>query len=201
MDRAALDPRLAGVELVAATDVDNPLLGPTGASVVFGPQKGATPETVALLEARLRRWSQAVDPAVADRPGAGAAGGLGYALFVLGATRSSGVEVVGAAVGLAERLAGADLAVTGEGRFDEQSLRGKVCGGVAAAAQTAGVPCLVLAGQVGLDPAAARAIAAAYGRRIRSPMSSDRCPQRSNGPAVGLARLAERVAQDCATME
>jgi glycerate kinase len=198
VDRSGLDPRLGNVELIAATDVDNPLLGPTGASVVFGPQKGASRETVALLEARMRRWSRAVDATLADQPGAGAAGGLGYGLFVLGATRESGVHLIGAAVGLAERVAAADLALTGEGRFDDQSLHGKVCSGVAEAARTAGVPCVVLAGQVTLDPSA---VAAAGIRRAYAVADEVGSVQAAlERPAEGLERLAERVAGDCATM-
>jgi glycerate 2-kinase len=198
-DTAGLDPRLRDVELVAATDVDNPLLGPSGASTVFGPQKGASRETVAVLEFRMRRWSRALDPGAADRPGAGAAGGLGYALFVLGATRSSGVELVAAAVGLSDRLKNTDLAVTGEGSFDDQSLRGKVCSGVAAAAQQAGVPCLVLAGQVRADVDAARSAGIGSAYAVADEMGSVRAALER--PAEGLARLAERVARTCATME
>jgi glycerate kinase len=198
IDRTGLDARLSDVELVAASDVDNPLLGPTGASVVFGPQKGANAEKVALLEARMRRWAQMVDPQLADAPGAGAAGGLGYALFALGARRESGVQLIADAVGLADRLTGADVAVTGEGRFDEQSLHGKVCSGVAEAARVAGVPCVVLAGQVTLEPAA---VAAAGVRRAYAVADEVGSVQAAlDRPAEGIERLAERVARDCATM-
>jgi glycerate kinase len=143
------------VELVAATDVDNPLLGPNGAAAVFGPQKGASPEDVQALERGLSHWvdvlSAQVPSGTADRPGAGAAGGLGFALFALGAARQSGVEMVMEAVDLQRRAAAADLVLTGEGSLDAQSLRGKVVAGVAAAARAAGRPCLVLAGQVHID--------------------------------------------------
>jgi glycerate kinase len=198
VDRSGLDPRLGTVELVAASDVDNPLLGPTGASVVFGPQKGASRETVALLEFRMRGWSQRLDPGLADQPGAGAAGGLGYALFVLGATRASGVRLIADAVGLGARLAGADLVATGEGRFDEQSLHGKVCNGVAEAAQAAGVPCVVLAGQVTLDVKAAEAAGFRQVYAVADEVGSVQAALER--PADGLERLAERVARDCATM-
>lgn len=136
----------AGVELVAATDVDNPLLGEHGAAAVYGPQKGADPASVARLEERLRAF--AAGRPEADLPGAGAAGGLGFALFVLGAARVSGAELVAERVGLAARIAAADLVLTGEGRFDRTSVRGKVVGTVARAARDHGVPCLVLAGEV-----------------------------------------------------
>ncbi|MFL6237989.1 MAG: glycerate kinase [Actinomycetes bacterium] len=198
VDRSGLDARLAQAELVAATDVDNPLLGPSGASVVFGPQKGARPETVALLEARMRMWARAVDPAAAERPGAGAAGGLGFAIFLLGGRRESGVHIVGATVGLAAAVTQADLVVTGEGRFDDQSLRGKVVSGVAEAAQAAGVRCVVLAGQVRLD--ADRAAAAGVDRAYAVTDEVGSVEEAMRRPAAGLERLAERVARDYATM-
>jgi glycerate kinase len=157
------------VELVAATDVDNPLLGPNGASAVFGPQKGADRAMVLDLDDRLRAWADDVERRVGvaglrDRPGAGAAGGLGFALFAWGATRVSGVALVADAVGLADRIADADLVVTGEGSFDAQSLRGKVPAGVARLAQDAGVPCVVVAGrvEVGRRDAAAAGVEASY---------------------------------------
>ncbi|HVT20737.1 MAG TPA: glycerate kinase [Mycobacteriales bacterium] len=151
-----------GVRLVAATDVDNPLLGLHGASAVYGPQKGADQAAIMSLDAALERWADAVEPLVGqaglrDRPGAGAAGGLGFGLFALGAERESGADLVMGAVGLADAIEGADLVVTGEGAFDATSLRGKVASGVAARAQAAGVPCVVAAGraQVGTRDAAA----------------------------------------------
>ena len=147
--------RLAGVELIAACDVEYPLVGPWGAARVFGPQKGADPATVAALEDRLARWAGELD-AVAGRPvsaesGAGAAGGIGAALLGLGGRCESGASIVAEHTGLAADLAAVDLVVTGEGKFDEQSLRGKVVGALAAAARTAQVPVVVLAGQVMLD--------------------------------------------------
>ena len=158
----ALREELAGVELVLATDVDNPLLGFKGASAVFAPQKGATPEVAQQLEAALGRFTEIVArtlPAPTDlltgaprrldrEPGAGAAGGLGYALLLLGGHRVSGVQLVLDAVGFHDVLSGSDLVVTGEGTFDWQSLSGKVAAGVAEAALAAGLPSVVLAGQV-----------------------------------------------------
>jgi len=153
------------LELVAATDVDNPLLGPNGASAVFGPQKGADRAMVLDLDDALRAWADEVESRIGlnglrDRPGAGAAGGLGFALFALGATRASGLDLVADAVALRDRIAAADLVVTGEGRFDSQSLRGKVPAGVARLAQEHGLPCVVLAGQaeVGRRDAAAMGV-------------------------------------------
>jgi glycerate kinase len=117
------------------------------------------------LDAALERWADAVEVVVAmprlrDRPGAGAAGGLGFGLLALGASRESGAELVMAAVGLAHAIEGADLVVTGEGSFDATSLRGKVPAGVAEQAQAAGVPCVVAAGQaqVGSRDAAAHGV-------------------------------------------
>ncbi len=151
--------KLAGVDLIAATDVEHPLLGPTGAARVFGPQKGADPPTVDILESRLADWANALEAAaghpVGGWPGAGAAGGLGAALLALGARRESGAAVIAAHTGVADEIARADLLITGEGRFDEQSLHGKVVGSLAAAARQRGLPVVVLAGQVALSMPAA----------------------------------------------
>jgi glycerate kinase len=141
-----------GAHLVAATDVDNPLLGFEGASAVYGPQKGADRAAIMSLDLGLEKWADAVEAATGvsglrDQPGAGAAGGLGFGLLALGAERVSGVELVMDLVGLQSKIEGADLVVTGEGMFDSTSLRGKVVSGVAQTAQAAGVPCIVAAGQ------------------------------------------------------
>jgi len=185
-------------ELVAATDVDNPLLGPNGASAVFGPQKGADRAMVLDLDDALRAWADEVESSagrrgVRDRPGAGAAGGLGFALFALGATRVSGLDLVADAVGLAERVAAADLVVTGEGRFDSQSLRGKVPAGVARLAQEQGLPCVVIAGQaeVGRRDAAAMGVeeVASVAELLGSPGAALQA-----GPD-GVRRVAAQVAR------
>lgn len=160
--------RLADVEVIVASDVEHPLLGPMGAAAVFGPQKGADPATVELLEQRLTAWAGDLESVagrdVAGEPGAGAAGGLGAALLALGGRRESGATVIAAHTALADDLAAADLIVTGEGRFDDQSLHGKVISALAAGARAHGSPVLVLAGQVTLDPAglANAGVAAAY---------------------------------------
>ena len=160
-----LPPHPLAVSLVAATDVDNPLLGPNGASAVYGPQKGADREAVLDLDDALRRWADVAETCVAqpglrERPGAGAAGGLGFGLMALGAVITSGFDLVAEAVGLRARVEAADLVVTGEGRLDAQSLRGKVVIGIARLAQEAGVPCVAVAGQaeVGRRDAAAAGI-------------------------------------------
>ena len=158
-------PHQLPVSLVAATDVDNPLLGPNGASAVYGPQKGADRAAVLDLDDALRRWADLVEArtglgGLRDRPGAGAAGGLGFGLLALGATVTSGFGMVAEAVRLQERVGAADLVITGEGKMDAQSLRGKVVVQVAAAAREAAVPCLVVAGQaeVGRRDAAAAGV-------------------------------------------
>jgi len=154
IDVSALDPRLAETEVVAACDVDNPLTGPRGASRVFGPQKGATPAMVEQLDAALAHYGRVlardlgID--VVHRPGAGAAGGMGAgAMAFLRARLVSGVDLVMEAVGLAEKLEGAWLAITGEGRLDGQTARGKAPAGVARLAARAGVPVIGVAGGLG----------------------------------------------------
>jgi glycerate 2-kinase len=141
---------IRGLELVIASDVANPLLGPNGATAIFAPQKGASREAVARLEGRMQEWVAEVPglESVADLPGAGAAGGLGAALLWLGGRREAGAGLVAQAIGLDRAVADADLVITGEGTYDSTSLRGKVVGTVAAAAQEAALPCVVLAGQV-----------------------------------------------------
>jgi glycerate kinase len=191
-----LDPRLAQVELVAATDVDAPLLGLHGASAVFGPQKGADRAAVLALDAALERWANVLEPAlgvvVRHRPGAGAAGGLGAALLALGAVREPGLSLVASAVGLEAAIAGADLVVTGEGRYDATSLGAKVVGGVAALAAEHAVPCLVLAGsvEVGRREAAAHGIESAH---AVTDLVGDAAALAD--PAGSLAALAARVAR------
>jgi glycerate 2-kinase len=151
--RDALGELPAGAELVAALDVRNPLLGPDGAAAVYGPQKGATPDQMRELEARLR----ALDLPTASFPGAGAGGGIGGMLMALGARPASGGELVMDAAGIDRRLADADRCITAEGRIDMQTLSGKVVALVAERCRTAGVPCTAVAGVV--DAAAAAALA------------------------------------------
>ena len=144
--RALPSGSLDGVRLRAACDVTNPLLGRHGAARMFGPQKGATPSQVRELEQRLATMEELAP--VAGLPGAGAAGGLGAALAVLGAELVPGIELVLDAVGFAARVEGAALAITGEGAVDRTSASGKVPGGVVRACARAGVPCVVFGGRV-----------------------------------------------------
>ncbi|RRA33935.1 glycerate kinase, partial [Cronobacter sakazakii] len=130
LDLSALDPRLAQVSVTAACDVDNPLCGEKGASAVFGPQKGATPEMVSELDTALRRFGEqleaATGKAIISAPGAGAAGGMGAALLgMLNAELRPGIEIVIESLGLAQAVRDADLVITGEGRLDSQSIHGK----------------------------------------------------------------------------
>lgn len=157
LDLAGLDPRVAVTDFHLMCDVDNPLTGAHGASAVFGPQKGATPEMVAELDAGMRSYARVLSAAFGrdfDVPGAGAAGGLAAGCMAfLGARAESGVARVLELTGFSARLARADLCVTGEGHADAQTARGKVVAGVAAACARAGVPCVAVVG--GMDAGAA----------------------------------------------
>lgn len=164
---AGLDPRLGRVAMRVACDVANPLLGPDGAAAIYGPQKGADAAQVQVLDDRNTAWADGLEAAVGrrdrDTPGAGAAGGVGFALLALGDRFASfalqpGVGLVMAATGFAERLAAADLVITGEGRIDAQTAFGKTAAGVARAARAAGVRCLAVGG--GIEPAGAAALEA-----------------------------------------
>ncbi|MBC3956830.1 glycerate kinase [Pseudomonas triticifolii] len=154
VDLSGLDPRLADVRVEIAADVDNPLCGPNGASHIFGPQKGASPQQVLALDAALANFADhsalALGHDLRDSPGSGAAGGMGFAAKAyLNASFRAGVEVVADLTGLEQALVDADLVITGEGRFDAQTLRGKTPLGVARVAQRQGVPVIVLAGTLG----------------------------------------------------
>jgi glycerate kinase len=154
VDLAGLDPRLAETEILVACDVDNPLCGPRGASAVYGPQKGATPEGVRELDAALGVFARVArrdtGREVAGAPGAGAAGGLGAGLlFFTPAQLRPGVGIVLEAVGFEARVRGADLVFTGEGRTDAQTAMGKAPVGVAAVAKRHGVPVVCLSGGLG----------------------------------------------------
>lgn len=194
VDLAPARARLTGVRLVAAADVDNPLLGLRGATSVYGPQKGALPSDLPGLDGALATFAQLADGRVAaDAPGAGAAGGLGYALLVLGAERVAGIATVLELTGFARAIAGAGLVLTGEGSFDWQSLRGKVVHGVASACEPYGVPCVVLAGRVDVSRREmnANGIESAYGL-VDLPGGLD---EAMSQPGPTLAALAERVAR------
>jgi glycerate kinase len=199
VDMSTMDGRLVGAEIVLACDVDNPLLGATGAAATFGPQKGADAAQVERLDQGLARWAKVLGAAtgrdVADAPGAGAAGGIGYAALAgLGATRRPGIELLLELVGFDEQLAGAELVITGEGSLDEQTLHGKAPAGVAEAARSAGIPVVAVAGRCLLtaERLNAAGIAAAY---ALSDLEPD--PTRSMANAEQLVRqVGARVARD-----
>lgn len=156
VDLTGLHPRLARARVVVACDVDNPLTGPHGAAAVYGPQKGADEQQVQDLDAALAHLADVVTrhtgTDLRDAPGAGAAGGVGYAaLALLGAELRPGAQVVLELTGFHDALTGADLVVTGEGSLDGQTLHGKAPVAVAAAARAAGVPVVAVAGRVALD--------------------------------------------------
>ncbi|MDQ0643398.1 allantoinase [Microbacterium murale] len=203
VDLSALDARLTDTEIILASDVDNPLTGPTGAAEVFGPQKGASVEDIATLEVGLTRLVEVLDAAgalsvpaaeAASRAGAGAAGGVGFAAIALGATRRAGVDVVLEVTGLAARLRGADAVITGEGSLDEQSLMGKTPVGVARAASAAGLPVYAVCGRTTLS-ADAIADAGFAGARALSELEPD--AERSMAEAGPLLEeLAEQLVRE-----
>ncbi|MEU4981194.1 glycerate kinase [Streptomyces sp. NPDC021969] len=158
-DLSGLDPRLSDVELVLASDVDNPLTGPKGAPAVYGPQKGASPDDVTALDAALAHFAKVLEQTegvgaraaeYAASPGAGAAGGIGFGAMLLGARFRPGIEVMLDVLGFAPALERADLVITGEGSLDEQTLHGKAPAGVAAAARAAGKEVVAVCGRLAL---------------------------------------------------
>ncbi|MBT0771004.1 glycerate kinase [Kineosporia sp. J2-2] len=201
-DLAALNPlreRMAGVELVAATDSDVVLLGFKGVSALHAAAKGATPEQAQELDLALADFARAAVDATGQpqrlvaEAGSGAGGGLGFALLLLGATREIGAALVAGQVGLAGRLAGAGLAVTGEGDLDWQSLHGSVLTAVTRAAQEAAVPTVVVAGQVQVG----RRELLSVGVESAYPVARNPAEVAASlaDPAAALAARAERVAR------
>jgi glycerate kinase len=203
LDLTGLHRALYPADIILAADVDNPLTGPDGAAEVYGPQKGASPAEIAALDAGLRRWAAVVAAAVgrdwSGTPGAGAAGGVGFAaLAVLGATRRPGIELVLDLAGFETALDGADLVITGEGSLDAQSLAGKTPVGVARAAARRGIAVVAVAGRSTLREAelAAAGIAAVYPLTDLEP-DLERCRAeadrllRRTGQMIAGDRLAE----------
>jgi glycerate 2-kinase len=202
VDLAGLDPRLADTELEIACDVSNPLLGPAGAAATYGPQKGATPDQVAILDDRLARWADRLEAATGrherETPGAGAAGGTGFGLLCVADRFRSlhlrpGVDLVMAATAFDDKLGRADLVMTGEGRIDAQTAFGKTALGVAKRAAAAGVPCVAVGG--GVEPAGIEALAAVG--CVAVPVS-ERAQTVEEAMAAGTApiiRCGERLAR------
>lgn len=201
-DLSGLDERLAKTDIVLASDVDNPLTGPKGAPAVYGPQKGASPEEVAILDEALAHFAAVLEKAIGQKaaddalsPGAGAAGGIGYgALVGLGATFRPGIEIMLDVLGFAPALARATLVITGEGSLDEQTLHGKAPAGVAAAARAEGKEVIAVCGRLALPPEAlGRAgIRRAYALTDIEPDTA-RCIANA-GPL--LEQVAENIARD-----
>ena len=161
VDASVLDPRLASTRITIMSDVDNPLCGPQGATAIFGPQKGVAPDRVEAIDSRLARFAQLAEKAIGrhakERPGAGAAGGLGFGLLLLGGELRSGAEVVAELLGLEAALEGADWLIAGEGRSDRQTLLGKAPFVAARHAAAKGVPATLISGSI--DRAALPALA------------------------------------------
>ncbi|CAM5298582.1 MULTISPECIES: glycerate kinase [Streptomyces] len=200
-DLSGLDPRLSSVELVLASDVDNPLTGPKGAPAVYGPQKGASPDDVETLDAALAHFAKVLEAEAGPRaaeyaaaPGAGAAGGIGYGALLLGARFRPGIEVMLDVLGFAPALERASLVITGEGSLDEQTLHGKAPAGVAAAARAAGKEVVAVCGRLALPAEAllGAGISRAYPLTSVEPDVA-RCIADA-GPI--LERVAARLAED-----
>ncbi len=195
IDVSARDARLDAVELVILCDVQNPLCGPNGAAAVYGPQKGAGPRQVRRLEANLRHLARVIERdrglAVADLPGGGASGGLAAGLVAfLGGRMQSGVESVIELTRLFDCMDGADLVITGEGRFDAQSRMGKAVWGVVACARRAGVPVVVVAGSVAGDASLHEANGISAVCAVSG--SEDPVPE---SPAMAARQLRDRTAE------
>ncbi|MGK9462337.1 glycerate kinase [Streptomyces sp. G6] len=202
-DLSGLDARLSGVELVLASDVDNPLTGPKGAPAVYGPQKGASPQDVEALDAALAHFAKVLEGTetvgaraaeYAASPGAGAAGGIGFGAMLLGARFRPGIEVMLDVLGFAPALERSDLVITGEGSLDEQTLHGKAPAGVAAAARAAGKDVVAVCGRLALAPE----VLGRAGIRRAYPLTDvepdvAKCIAEA-GPI--LERVAERIARD-----
>jgi len=201
-DLAGLDPRLAGIDMAVACDVSNPLLGADGAAAVYGPQKGASSSDVVELDRRLSLFADALESSagrhIRDTPGAGAAGGVGFALLAIADRFRSfalrpGVELLMEATDFDARLADVDLVVTGEGRIDAQTAFGNTALGVARRAARAGVPCVAVGG--GIEPDGIEALAAVGAIAVpvaERPQSVEAAMAAGTSP---LERCGERMAR------
>ena len=202
VDLAGLDPRLAETRLRIACDVTNPLLGPSGAAATYGPQKGAAPDVVIALDARCARFADALEAATRrrerDTPGAGAAGGVGFALLSLAGRFASlellpGVDLVMEEAGFDGALADADLVITGEGRIDAQTAYGKTALGVASRTQAAGKPCIAVGG--GVTPEGIEALAAVGALAVPVAEVPGTVEQAMAAGAGPIERCGERIAR------
>jgi glycerate kinase len=185
--------RVRGVEILAASDVDNPLTGLFGATKTYGPQKGIAEERIAEIDGWLEEFAKATDRRVSLDKGAGAAGGLGFALMLLGSSRAAGLGLVAESVDLLARAGKVDLVITGEGSFDFSTKAGKVPAGVADISAEALRPCLILAGQVQVGSREMRAMGVESAYSVSDLVGEEESLAR---PAESLAALAERVARN-----
>ncbi|MBX9421953.1 glycerate kinase [Streptomyces lateritius] len=203
-DLSGLDARFASVDLILASDVDNPLTGPKGAPAVYGPQKGATPDDVRTLDAALAHFATVLEKAIGPKaaeaavaPGAGGAGGIGYGALILGASFRPGIELMLEVLGFAPALERATLVITGEGSLDEQTLHGKAPAGVAAAARAAGKEVVAVCGRLALPP---EALGTAGIRRAYPLTALEPDPSRSMANAGPLLEdVAASIARDFLT--
>lgn len=192
VDLAAAHRRVEGVQLICASDIDSPLTGLFGAAKTYGPAKGIAEERVPAVDGILEAFAVATQRRTALDKGAGAGGGIGFALLVLGAERRPGLDLVADALDLATRARTADLVVTGEGSFDFSSRAGKVPYGVAQIAEQALRPCVALAGQVLVGAREMRALGIESAYSVSELVGEQ---QALTDPAQALATLAERVAR------
>jgi glycerate kinase len=202
-DASALDPRLAASRITIMSDVNNPLTGERGATAIFGPQKGVKKEEQARFDDALARFAESAQAAIgrraADAPGAGAAGGLGFALQLVGGTFHSGAEVVAGLIGLDAALAHADWAITGEGRSDAQTLLRKAPFVVVEHARAHGVPVTLISGAIDADalPELGKHFAGCFALP-NGPSTLEECIANA---AVLLANRAEQIARILVTTQ
>jgi glycerate 2-kinase len=194
-----LDRRLESVSLIVASDVTNPLLGESGAAAVYGPQKGADSRAIAQLEMGLTRLAELLQVAtgrdVVATPGAGAAGGTGFAALALGARIESGVQFVLREIRLTERVGEAELIVVGEGAIDQQSLQGKAPVGIAALALRHGVPVIAVAGQIHVPPEQLRELGIVASHELLALAGGSLAKSMSDAPEL-LRQIGQQIALD-----
>lgn len=195
IDASGLDQRLAESTIIAMSDVNNPLCGPKGATAIFGPQKGVTPEQIHTLDTCLAHFASVLEAALgktaATHPGAGAAGGLGYALLMLGAQFQSGAETVMDYIGLDAALAGADWLITGEGRSDAQTLHGKAPFVASQHARQLGIPTSLLSG--GIDIASLQQLSGCFTGCFSITLGPVSLKEAISGAGLLLTHSAEQI--------
>ncbi|QJD86370.1 glycerate kinase family protein [Cohnella herbarum] len=199
VDMERLDARLSECEILVASDVQNPLCGKEGASAVYGPQKGATPDQVEALDRALNRYAGMLEESTGssfrDRPGAGAAGGAGFALLMIGAKIMPGAELIGSAANLRSKMNGADWVITGEGKSDNQTLFGKLPMYVARLAKESGIRTLLISGSLGSQSEQLGKEFAACFACVPRPMPLSECLEQAESnlyqTAINVIRLVD----------